>query len=108
MLCFYPGRFPHVRDVLAEALRLLSALGAASRCPLDSVIPDGRHEHCNPSGSHHTRYVLLRHGCRIGVSVTPWRRRRGGCQRAALQWGCRIHADAFSTWEKRGAGLLAV
>lgn len=76
MLCFYPGRFPHVRDVLAEALRLLSALGAASRCPLDSVIPDGRHEHCNPSGSHHTRYVLLRHGCRIGVSVTPRMRRK--------------------------------
>lgn len=78
MLCFYPGRFPHVRDVLAEALRLLSAFGAASRCPLDSVIPDGRHEHCNPSGSHHTRYVLLRHGCRIRVSVTTWRREEEG------------------------------
>lgn len=86
MLCFYPGRFPHVRDVLAEALRLLSALGAASRCPLDSVIPDGRHEHCNPSGSHHTRYVLLRHGCRIGVSVTP-RRRREGVGGLALESG---------------------
>lgn len=100
MLCFYPARFPHVRDVLAEALRLLSALGAAGRCPLDSVIPGGRHEHCNPSGSHHTRYVLLRHGCRIGVSVTPWsRRRRGGCQRTALEWSCRTGAVAFSTGE---------
>ncbi|KAJ7317165.1 hypothetical protein JRQ81_003327, partial [Phrynocephalus forsythii] len=60
-----PDRFPHVRDVLAEALRLLPALGAARRYPLDSVIPDKRHEHCNPSGSHYTRYILFRYGCRI-------------------------------------------
>lgn len=70
MRCFFPlVRFPHVRDVLAEALRLLPALGAASRYPLDSVIPDKRHEHCNPSGSHHTRYILFRYGCWIRVSA---------------------------------------
>ncbi|XP_069062229.1 histone-lysine N-methyltransferase SETD5 isoform X3 [Pleurodeles waltl] len=60
--------YPHVGEVLVEDPRL-PALGADSRCYSDPLIPPdrsaGRHEHCNPSGSHHTRYILLRHGCRI-------------------------------------------
>lgn len=70
LFLFSFGRFTHVRDVLAEALRLLPALGAASHYPLDSVIPDKRHEHCNPSGSHYTRYILFRYGCWIWVSAS--------------------------------------